>query len=185
MRVLERTERADSAQPIALPSEAFSSPRMYNLMTYTKPSAVFRMLREYLGTPVFQRVLHEYARRYQFKHVTGEDFRQVAEEVGGQPLGWFWDEWIRRTDKLDYAVRDARARRLPDGRWSTTFAVERAGDAWMPVDVQAGTAVQRLTSRGRRQTVTLTTATKPDAVIVDPRWVLIDYDRSNNTVAVP
>jgi hypothetical protein len=185
MQVLERTERADSAQPIALPSEAFSSPRMYNLMTYTKPSAVFRMLREYLGTPTFQRVLHEYARRYQFKHVTGEDFRQTAEQVSGQPLGWFWDEWIRRTDKLDYSVSNPTVRQLPDGRWTTTVTVQRAGDAWMPVDVQAGAAVEHLTTRDRRQTVTFTTATKPATVVVDPRWILIDYDRSNNTVAVP
>jgi hypothetical protein len=185
MQTLERTERADSAQPIALPSEAFSDPRMYNLMTYTKPSAVFRMLREYLGVPTFQRVLHEYARRYQFKHVTGDDFRQTAEQVSGQPLAWFWDEWIRRTDKLDYSVSNPTVRHLPDGRWSTTVTVDRAGDAWMPVDVQAGETVEHLTTRDRRQTVVLTTAAKPAMVVVDPKWVLIDYNRSNNTVAVP
>ena len=185
MQVLERVERGDSAQPIALPSEAFSSFRTYNLMTYTKPSAVFRMLREYLGTPVFERVLHEYARRYQFKHVTGEDFRQVAEQVSGQGLGWFWDEWIRRTDRLDYSVASARTRRLPNGRWSTTVVVQRDGNAWMPVELQVGDTTHRLASRERRQTVTLTTATKPAAAVLDPRWVLIDYDRANNTFPLP
>ncbi|MBV9110594.1 MAG: hypothetical protein JO306_14385, partial [Gemmatimonadetes bacterium] len=117
--------------------------------------------------------------------VTGEDFRQTAEQVSGQPLGWFWDEWIRRTDKLDYSVSTPTVRHLPDGRWTTTVVVQRAGDAWMPVDVQAGTAVEHLTTRDRRQTVSFTTATKPATVVVDPKWVLIDYDRSNNTVAVP
>jgi peptidase M1-like protein len=185
MQGLERAERGDSLQPISLPSEAFRSFAMYNLMTYTKPSAVFRMLREYLGTPVFQRVLHEYARRYQFKHVTGEDFRQVAEQVSGQDLDWFWDEWIRRTDKLDYAVADARSTRQGDGRWSTTVTVRRDGNAWMPVDLQVGDETRRLTSRERRQTVTVTTATKPASVTLDPRWVLIDYDRADNTAAIP
>jgi hypothetical protein len=184
MLALERVERADSAQPIALPSEAFSSFRTYNLMTYTKPSAVFRMLREYLGTPTFERVLREYARRYQFKHVRGEDFRQVAEQVSGQSLGWFWDQWIRRTDRLDYSVASARTRRLGDGRWSTTVVVQRDGNAWMPVDLQVGDATRRLTSRERRQTVTLTTAARPASVMLDPRWVLIDYNRANNTAPV-
>jgi hypothetical protein len=185
MQALERLERTDSVQPIALRAEAFTNFRIYNAMTYTKPSAVLRMLREYLGTPTMERVLHEYARRYQFKHVTGEDFRRVAEEVSGRPLGWFWDQWINRTDKLDYSVASARSRRLAGGRWSTTVVVQRAGQAWMPVDVQVGDATRRLSSRARRQTLVVTTATKPAEVLVDPKWILIDYDRANNRAAVP
>jgi len=185
MQALERLERTDSVQPIALPAEAFRDFRIYNFMTYTKPSAVLRMLREYLGRPTMERVLHEYSRRYQFKHVTGEDFRRVAEEVSGRPLGWFWDQWINRTDKLDYSVASATSRRLASGRWSTTVVVQRAGQAWMPVDVQVGDATRQLTSRLRRQTLVVTTATKPAEVLVDPKWILIDYDRANNRAAVP
>ncbi|HKP77359.1 MAG TPA: M1 family metallopeptidase [Longimicrobiaceae bacterium] len=185
MQTLERFERTDSVQPIALPSEAFTNFRVYNLMTYTKPSAVLRMLREYLGTPTMERVLHEYSRRYQFKHVTGEDFRRVAEEVSGRPLGWFWDQWIRRTDKLDYSVASVRSRHLARGRWSTTVVVRRVGEAWMPVDVRVGDVTRSLTSRARRQTLVVTTATKPAEVMVDPRWILIDIDRANNRAPVP
>lgn len=185
MRALEQLERSDSVQPIALPSEQFYTFRLYNLMTYTKPSAVLRMLREHLGTPVMERVLHEYARRYQFKHVTGDDFRRVAEEVSGQPLGWFWDEWINRTDKLDYSVASATSTQAADGRWSTTVVVQRAGEAWMPVDVRVGDVTRRLSSRDRTQTLVVTTAAKPAEVLVDPRWILIDYNRANNRAAVP
>lgn len=185
MRALEQLERTDSVQPIALPSEAFVNFRIYNAMTYTKPSAVLRMLREYLGKPTMERVLHEYSRRYQFRHVTGEDFRRVAEQVSGRPLGWFWNQWINRTDKLDYSVASATSRQLSSGRWSTTVVVQRAGQAWMPVDVQVGSATRRLASRLRRQTLVVTTTTKPAEVLVDPKWILIDYDRANNRFAVP
>ncbi len=180
MAALEHLENVDSAEAIALPSEAFSSPRTYNQMTYTKPSAVFRMLREYLGTPVFERVLREYARRYQFKHVTGEDFRRTAEQVSGRQLGWFWDQWIRRTDRLDYSIAQATARHLPDGRWSIAVQVRREGQAWMPVDLRVGDVTRRLESRERTQTVTVVTATRPADAMLDPRWILIDYDRANN-----
>ena len=185
MQSLERLERSDSVQPIALPAEAFVDFRIYNAMTYTKPSAVLRMLREYLGAPTMERVLHEYSRRYQFKHVTGEDFRNVAEQVSGRPLGWFWDQWIRRTDKLDYSVASATSRRLASGRWSTTVVVDRAGQAWMPVDVRVGDVTRTLSSRARRQTLVVTTASRPAEVLVDPRWILIDYNRANNRAAVP
>jgi hypothetical protein len=185
MQALERFERTDSVQPIRLPAEAFTNFRIYNMMTYTKPSAVLRMLREYLGRPTTERVLREYSRRYQFKHVTGEDFRRVAEEVSGRPLGWFWEQWINRTDKLDYAVAGATSRRLASGRWSTSVVVQRTGQAWMPVDVQVGDVTRRLSSRLRRQTLVVTTAARPAEVLVDPKWILIDYDRANNRAAVP
>jgi hypothetical protein len=185
MQALERLERTDSVQPIRLPSAAFTNPRIYSAMTYTKPSAVLRMLREYLGEPTMERVLREYSRRYQFKHVTGDDFRRVAEQVSGRPLGWFWDQWINRTDKLDYSVASASTRRLASGRWSTTVVVQRAGQAWMPVDVRVGDVTRRLTSRAPRQTVVVVTAARPAEVMVDPRWILIDYDRANNRAAVP
>ncbi|HEU4557469.1 MAG TPA: M1 family metallopeptidase, partial [Longimicrobium sp.] len=144
MQTLERFERADSLQPIALPSAEYRDPRVYNLVTYTKTAAVFRMLREHLGTATFERVLREYARRYQFKHVTGEDFRRTAEQVSGQQLGWFWDQWIRRTDRLDYSVASAATRQLANGRWSTTVQVRRDGQAWMPVDLRVGDVTRRL-----------------------------------------
>jgi len=185
MRALEALERTDSVQPIRLPAEAFVNFRIYNAMTYTKPSAVLRMLREYLGAPTMERVLREYSRRNQFRHVTGEDLRRAAEQVSGRPLGWFWDQWINRTDKLDYSVASATTRQLASGRWSTTVVVQRAGQAWMPVDVRVGDVTRRLTSRLRRQTLVVTTAAKPAEVMIDPRWILIDYDRANNRFAVP
>jgi aminopeptidase N len=142
------------------------------------------MLREHLGRPTMERVLREYARRYQFKHVTGEDLRRTAEQVSGQQLGWFWDQWIRRTDRLDYSVASATSRRLASGRWSTTVVVQRTGDAWMPVTVRVGDVTRRLSARARRQTLVVTSATKPAEVMIDPQWILIDIDRANNRAPV-
>jgi len=184
MQALERGEAAGPTQPIGLRSEDFANPQVYGMMTYTKPSAVLRMLREYLGTPVFERVVREYARRYQFRHVTGEDLRLVAQEVSGQQLGWFWDQWIRRSDRLDYSIASAATRQGADGRWTTTVQVRRAGEAWMPVELRVGDVTRRLDSRQRDQTVTVVTASRPTEAMLDPRWILIDYDRANNRADV-
>jgi hypothetical protein len=184
MATLERLEHADSAQPIAWPSERFRDFRTYNLMTYTKPSAVLRMLREYLGRDVTERVLHEYSRRYQFRHVTGEDLRHVAEQVSGKDLGWFWEEWIRTTARLDYAVTSAKTRHIPGGRWRTTVEISRDGEAWMPVDLQVGSETRHLVTRDRTQRVVVDTAERPAEAVVDPKWILIDSNRANNRMPV-
>ena len=65
------------------------------------------------------------------------------------------------------------------------MVVQRAGQAWMPVDVRVGDVTRRLSSRARRQTLVVTTATRPAEVLVDPKWILIDYDRANNTYPLP
>jgi hypothetical protein len=184
MAGLERLEKTDSTQAVALRGEDYVNPRIYTAMTYSKGSVVLRMLRYQLGDEVMRRVLHEYARRFQFHHVTSDDLRAVAEEVSGQQLDWFWNQWINRTDKLDYAITFARTRQMRDGRWQTRVVLERRGDAWMPVDVRAAETTQRVSSRSRRLAVTLLSASRPTEVLADPRWILLDSDRSNNRMPV-
>jgi hypothetical protein len=43
----------------------------------------------------------------------------------------------------------------------------------------------RLSSRNRRQVVEIVTRQRPTEVVVDPRLVLIDPDRSNNRFVLP
>jgi hypothetical protein len=184
MQVLERLERADSTEVIAQPGPAFSSPRLYTAMTYTKASAVFRMLREHVGEEAFRRILRAYYDRHRLSHVTGEDFETVASEVSGRDLRWFFDQWLRTRARLDYGVASASTRPVRGG-WETTVRVTRAGEAWMPVVLQVGDVRRTLDSRERSHRVRVRTAARPAEVLLDPEWVLIDPDRSNNRHALP
>jgi hypothetical protein len=184
MQGLERLERTDSSEVVGQPGADFSSPRIYSAMTYTKASAVFRMLREYLGEATFRQVLRTFYARHRLTHVTGEDFQRVAEDVSRRDLDWFFDQWIRRTDKLDYGIASATTRQA-GGRWRTRVEVVRTGAAWMPVTLRVGDVTRTLESRDRRQTVEIVTAARPAEAVLDPAWVLIDADRSNNRAPLP
>jgi hypothetical protein len=190
-RVWDRTlegiaglERAGRTEPVGWEGARFSTPDLYNSMTYGKGSLVLRMLRDLLGQDVMRRVLREYFAEYRLKHVTGRDLQHVAERVSGRDLGWFFGQWIERADKLDYAVAGVRSVRA-GGRWRTTVDVARLGSAWMPVTLRVGDATRELTSRSVRQTVTVVTATKPTEVVLDPASLWLDVDRSNNRMPVP
>jgi hypothetical protein len=63
--------------------------------------------------------------------------------------------------------------------------VIRAGDIWMPVDLQVGETVQRLDSRETRQTVTVATDQRPSRVVLDPEQMLLDIEPENNAADVP
>ncbi len=181
---IERLERSGEAEPIALAGADFSSPRIYSAMTYTKASAVFRMLREHLGEATFRRVLRTFYERHRLQHVTGADFQRVAEDVSGRDLDWFFGQWIQRTDKLDYGIASATTRQA-GGRWRTRVEVVRMGQAWMPVTLRVGGVTRMLDSRERRQTVEVVTDARPAEAVLDPGRVLIDVDRSNNRVPIP
>ncbi|HLM66391.1 MAG TPA: M1 family aminopeptidase, partial [Longimicrobium sp.] len=184
MQGLARLEAADSLEAIATPGADFSSPRMYGAMTYTRASAVFRMLREYLGEATFREVLRTFYARHRLQHVTGADFQRVAQDVSRQDLDWFFDQWIRRTDRLDYGITSATTQQA-GGRWRTRVEVVRTGEAWMPVTLRVGDVTRTLESRDRRQTVEVVTSARPAEAVLDPAWVLLDADRSNNRAPVP
>jgi hypothetical protein len=182
MQSLERLERAGAAEVIDRPGTAFTTPQVYGAMTYNKTAAVFRMLREMVGEETFRRILRAYYDRHRLTHVTGRDFQRVASDVSGQDLGWFFDQWLRTTAQLDYGIAHASTRRSRGG-WETTVRVTRAGEAWMPVVLQVGAERRLLESRDRTQTVRVVTRERPAEVLLDPEWVLIDPDRSNNRFA--
>ncbi|HEU4883271.1 MAG TPA: M1 family metallopeptidase [Longimicrobium sp.] len=183
MQGLERLERTDSAEVVGQPGAAFSSPRIYSAMTYTKASAVFRMLRELVGQETFREILRTFYQRHRLQHVTGADFQRVAEEVSRRDLDWFFAQWIERTDKLDYGIASATTRQA-GGRWRTRVEVVRAGEAWMPVVLRVGDQTRTLDSRERRQTVEIVTDQRPAEAVLDPDWVLIDMNRSNDRAPV-
>lgn len=63
---------------------------------YTRGGFFLHMLRERLGDDVFWKGTRLYIDRYKFKSVESSDFRQCLEEVSGQSLERFFDQWAFR-----------------------------------------------------------------------------------------
>lgn len=177
---IRQMEQAGRTQPIALPSAQFRDPATYSAMTYTKPSLVFRMLHWMIGDEAFREALRTYYERNRLQHVTERDLRAAFNAASPQNLDWFFDQWIHTTRTLDYGLGDVSTQQRGDGQWTTDVEVVREGEIWMPVELRVGDTVQRLTSRERRQIVTVITATRPATVTLDPGNVLLDIEPGNN-----
>ena len=72
-------------QPIETSSEKFSGFN-YNMVAYVKTGDWMKLLEEELGSPLFDKCMQEYYRRWSFKHPYPEDFKKVMEEVSGKNL---------------------------------------------------------------------------------------------------
>jgi aminopeptidase N len=139
------------------------------------------MLQAFLGDSVFLRGLHLYYGENRLRHVALPDLERAMEEASGSSLRWFFDEWFRSNDRLDYGIGSARVTRLADGRYRTRVQVVRRGDAWMPVTLQVDDVRRTLTSHSRRQTVEFVTADRPARAVLDPDGVILDYRRGNDS----
>ncbi|MBC8375670.1 MAG: T9SS type A sorting domain-containing protein [FCB group bacterium] len=63
-------------------------------MVYQKGAWVLHMLRHVVGDETFFASLAAYRDEFQFRTASTEDFQGVVEEVWGQDLEWFFDQWI-------------------------------------------------------------------------------------------
>jgi len=72
---------------------------------YRKPGAVLLTLRDnVVGRETMDQALHEYVRRWAFKHPTPGDFFRTVENVSGQDLSWFWRGFFYSADVLDIGI---------------------------------------------------------------------------------
>jgi hypothetical protein len=85
------------------------SNRSYGVNVYQKASLTLQTLENFLGEPVMAEIMRTYFERWSFKHPTTDDFIAVAEEVSGQDLDWFFDQFLKSPDKLDYALDELRS----------------------------------------------------------------------------
>ena len=72
-------------QPIETSSENFSELN-YGLVAYYKTGQWMQLLEHSLGKEMFDSCMHEFYRRWQFKHPYPEDLRAVMEDVSGKNL---------------------------------------------------------------------------------------------------
>lgn len=182
VRGIAEMERAGATQPIALASAEFRDPQTYSAMTYTKPSLVFRMLRDLVGEPVFRQALRDFYETKALEHVTEGDLRASFRRASALNLDWFFDQWIHTTATLDYAIENAQAWQLGD-EWVVRVEVVRQGEAFMPVDLQVGGETRRLYSREPRQVVYFRLDQRPTQAVLDPQQVLLDIDDENDRAA--
>jgi len=71
-----------------------SEGEQFDYRAYQKGGWVVHMLRAQLGDAPFRRCVQTYLQRYGLGTVTTEDLRAVAEEVSGQSLDRFFDQWV-------------------------------------------------------------------------------------------
>jgi hypothetical protein len=189
------------SDPILTPSWKFESSGAYAFSSYAKSELVLRTLEGYLGAETMARVMRTYHERWRFRHPSSEDFFRVASDVSGQDLSWFFDQTVKGSGVLDYAVASVRSNEVQpavgvlerkggrttvkesDARgggtgntsYESTVLVQRKGDIAFPVVIALhyeGGKVERRNWDGRDRWLKIRTTTRQKL-----DWADVDPDR--------
>lgn len=116
-----------TAVPPMVPSFALDR-TSYRMASYTRPGAAYFALQEQLGEEVFLKGLQEFIHRWNGKHPTPYDMFFTFNEVSGQDLNWFWENWF-----FDFGVAEMELTsfEIVDGKKTAT--IKNNGGLFVPV----------------------------------------------------
>ena len=99
-RARQRVVRFHAGNPdTPLVDTTFTDPNeLLNTNPYQKGAWVLHMLHHTVGTDSFWQGLRAYYERYRNQSASTRDFRVVMEDVSGQDLKSFFEQWTRRAD---------------------------------------------------------------------------------------
>ena len=153
---------------------------------YQKPALMMQTLRyEVLGKERFDQAFREYIKAWAYKHPTPADFFRLMRDASGMDLDWFWRDWVFTTARLDQAVdsvgkADGGEKIFLSNRGTMTLPLE------MDVSYSDGSTERirlpvEMWNQGVRFAYRVRGGKPVRGVVVDPRGVLPDIDRGNNT----
>jgi hypothetical protein len=73
---------------------------MFGIATYDKGAWVLHMLRAEIGDEAFFALLRRYLVTFADRPVDTLDFWRLAEEISGQDLAWFFEQWVMQPGGL-------------------------------------------------------------------------------------
>ena len=162
----------------------------YGANVYPRGASILHMLRFLLGEDLFWRAIRRYIAKYQYATVETRDFETAIEEVTGQNLYWFFDQWVYRAGYPVFAVSYT----WNDSAGTLSLAVQQTqktdsltGVFRTPVDVEVvgatGSTVHRVQILSRDTLFVLPAPERPRLVIFDKgNWILkeLRFEKSDD-----
>jgi aminopeptidase N len=157
---------------------------LLNPNNYSKGSWVLHMLRGVMGDEQFFAGIREFYQRFKEQNVLTKDFQMVMEEFYGEPLDWFFDEWIFGRGYPEYTA--SWSWRKKQQQISISISQDQTEQLFrMPLEVQFeyadSTRVRTFWVDDKEELFTILSQESPVKIFFDPgEWVLKEIKVNNN-----
>ncbi len=150
---------------------------MFDSHSYAKGGCILSMLRNLVGDTAFYLSLNVYLKKNEFKSAEIHHLRHAFEDVTGQDLNWFFDQWFMKPGHPELTVMD----NFQDGKLKlTVFQTQDSTYApiyKLPVKIEiyidSTKIVKEISITKAKQEFEFELNKKPDLVIFDPEHILV------------
>jgi len=167
---------------------------VFDSYAYPRGGAVLHMLRKTLGEKSWWRAINYYLRKYAHQPVETEQFRIAIEEATGQPMDWFFEEWLYKMGHPVFRITqdyDAGKKILkltveqqqtpdPDSQFPQVTLFQTPVD--IEIETTQGTRIERVQIEAKKeQSFSFAIDSKPLLVNFDYNGTLIKEIEFNKT----
>ncbi len=158
---------------------------LFDLVSYQKGGRILNMLRNFVGDSAFFKSLNLYLKTKKFGSAEAHDLRLAFEDVTGQDLNWFWNQWYfgsghpKLDINYDYDTTGKTARVfIKQTQSGKIFKLPFA------IDVYQGSEKKRYKVWAEHQadTFTFQTVSKPNLINVDGDKILLGEKTEHKTL---
>lgn len=158
---------------------------VFDLVSYQKGGRILNMLRNYVGDSAFFKSINLYLRTKKFGSAEAHDLRLAFEEVTGQDLNWFWNQWYFSSG---HPKLDINYDYDPSGKTARVFIKQtQSGKLFrlpVAIDIYNGGDKKRYNVWVEHQadTFTFNTVKRPDLINVDGDKILLCEKTEHKTL---
>ncbi|MDB5221564.1 MAG: family metallopeptidase [Chitinophagaceae bacterium] len=148
---------------------------LFDNISYEKGGSILCMLRNYVGDSAFFKALNKYLTENKFKTAEAHQLRLAFEDVTGQDLNWFWNQWYYGSGhpqlKINYSYTNGMA-------YVITEQTQNTGKIFrlpVAIDVYNGANKKRYNVwiENKTDTFAFTATVKPTLINVDADKILL------------
>lgn len=162
---------------------------MFDSHSYAKGGRILHMLRRYVGDDAFFLSLQNYLKKHRFKSTEISDLREAFEEVSGEDLNWFFDQWFLSAGHpslkvvQEYVPANNKVRlkvnQLQDKLAPTVYRLPLKVDVW----VNGKKDRYEVVIDQRQQIIEFPATQRPDLVLFDAEAQLlgtVEHEKNRN-----
>ena len=158
---------------------------MFDAVSYNKGGRILNMLRNYVGDDAFFKSLNNYLNTNKFKSGEAAQLRLAFEEVTGEDLNWFWNQWYFGSGhpklKIYYLYNDAKG--IAQVIIEQTQNTDKVFRLPIAIDIYNGSskARQKVWIENKIDTFTFSYTKHPDLINTDADKILLCEKTDNKT----
>ena len=158
---------------------------VFDNVSYPKGGSILHMLRNYVGDSAFFKSLNKYLTDNKFKSAEAHNLRLAFEDVTGQDLNWFWNQWYYGSGhpklNISYQYGSGKSMVIVEQQQNTGKIFKLP----IAIDIYNGSSKVRnkVWINNKIDTFTFNTPTKPDLINVDADKILLVDKKDNKTAA--